>query len=98
MSDEWRKLSDIFFFTKQAVMHCECDEFESAKIVVFASQPQDVMQPQNVYLVESSENLYGVFRYRNYIPSKLRHKTQWWLQKFFSSGYLVIMKIKLYKI
>ena len=59
------------------LMHCEHDEFELAKIVVFAFQPQDVMQPQNVYLIESSENLYGVFRYRNYIPSKLRHETQW---------------------
>ncbi|KAK7849503.1 f-box protein [Quercus suber] len=47
---------------------------------------EDVGTPQKLYLMETSKNLYGVFRYEFYIPSKIRHETIYFLVYKFDFG------------
>uniref|UniRef100_A0A7N2M1T9 KIB1-4 beta-propeller domain-containing protein n=1 Tax=Quercus lobata TaxID=97700 RepID=A0A7N2M1T9_QUELO len=60
----------------------------SAEVQVIVSHPskEDVGTPQKLYLMETSKNLYGVFRYEFYIPSKMRHETIYFLVYKFDFG------------
>lgn len=77
------KFRDVARFEDQIFGLCDngmqlsfkLDAPQSAAVQVIASQPQDVGEPQKLYLVESSKNLFGVFRYGFHIPSKSRHVT-----------------------
>ena len=56
----------------------------SATVQVVSPHPEDVWEPQNLYLVESSGNLFGVFRYGYYYPLKRRYETVSFLVKKFN--------------
>ena len=81
------KFKDVARFEDQIYGLCDngmlvsfkLDAPQSAEVQVIASQPQDVGEPQKLYLVESSKNLFGVFRYGFHIPSKSRHVTIYFL-------------------
>uniref|UniRef100_A0A2N9J477 KIB1-4 beta-propeller domain-containing protein n=1 Tax=Fagus sylvatica TaxID=28930 RepID=A0A2N9J477_FAGSY len=65
------------FCDNGTLVRFELDPRLSAGVQFIASQPpeQDVGEPQKLYLVESLENLYGVFRYGYHVPSEKRHVT-----------------------
>ncbi|GMY19530.1 f-box protein skip23 [Fagus crenata] len=81
------KFKDVARFRGQLYGFCdngtlvrfELDPRLSAGVEFIASQPQDVGEPQKLYLVESLENLYGVFRYGYHVPSEKRHVTIYFL-------------------
>ncbi|XP_075638655.1 F-box protein At2g26160-like isoform X3 [Castanea sativa] len=70
------------------LVHFELDAPLSAEVQVIASPPskEDVGTPQKLYLMETLKNLYGVFRYEIYIPSKIRHETIYFLVYKFDFG------------
>ncbi|XP_030925348.1 putative F-box protein At5g60060 isoform X1 [Quercus lobata] len=83
------KFNDVACFNDQIYGLCdngklvrlELDAPLAAELQVIAPQPseEEVGMPQKLYLVETSENLYGIFRYGFHIPSKMRHKTIYFL-------------------
>nr|POE86219.1 f-box protein skip23 [Quercus suber] len=83
------KFNDVACFNDQIYGLCdngklvrlELDAPLAAELQVIAPQPseEEVGMPQKLYLVETSENLYGIFRYGFHIPSKMRHETIYFL-------------------
>lgn len=77
------KFKDVVHFKDQIfglcdngmLVHFVLDAPGSAEVQVIASKPHDVKKPQKLYLMESSENLFVVFRYTHRFPLKMRHKT-----------------------
>uniref|UniRef100_A0A2N9J6J8 KIB1-4 beta-propeller domain-containing protein n=1 Tax=Fagus sylvatica TaxID=28930 RepID=A0A2N9J6J8_FAGSY len=67
----------------------ELDDPQSARVVRHAYPPartQDVREPQKLYLVESQENLYGVFRYGEFLEGSSNKTTGFSVFKFNFSG------------
>ena len=72
------KFKDVVHFKDQILGLCDngmlvrfvLDAPGSAEVQVIASKPHDVKKPQKLYLMESSENLFVLFRYtpRSSIP------------------------------
>ena len=81
------KFKDVVHFKDQIFGLCDngmlvrlvLDALGSGELQVIAFKPQDVKKPQKLYLMESSENLFVVFRYTHCFPLKMRHKTVWFL-------------------
>ena len=81
------KFKDVVHFKDQILGLCDngmlvrfvLDAPGSAEVQVIASKPHDVKKPQKLYLMESSENLFVLFRYTHCFPLKMRHKTVWFL-------------------
>nr|POE86220.1 hypothetical protein CFP56_07030 [Quercus suber] len=81
------KFKDVARFEDQICGLCDngmlvsskLDAPQAAEVQVIASQPQDVGEPQKLYVVESLKNLFGVFCYGFHIPSKSRHVTIYFL-------------------
>ena len=83
------KFNDVACFNDQLYGLCDngklvCLELDAplaAEVLVIGPQPseEEVSVPQKLYLVETSENLYGIFRYGFHIPSEMRHETTYFL-------------------
>uniref|UniRef100_A0A7N2RB53 KIB1-4 beta-propeller domain-containing protein n=1 Tax=Quercus lobata TaxID=97700 RepID=A0A7N2RB53_QUELO len=77
------KFKDVACFNGQMYGLCEkgmlvrfeLDSPLSAEVHVISPHPEGVCEPQKLYLVESLDNLFGVFRYGFYISSERRHET-----------------------
>ena len=77
------KFKDVACFNDQIYGLCdngtlvriELDAPWSAEVQVVSPHPEDVWEPQKLYLVELSGNLFGVFRYGYYYPLKRRYET-----------------------
>ncbi|XP_050252534.1 F-box protein At2g26160-like [Quercus robur] len=77
------KFKDVACFNGQMYGLCEkgmlvrfeLDSPVSAEVQVISPHPEGVCEPQKLYLVESLDNLFGVFRYGFYISSERRHET-----------------------
>ena len=77
------KFKDVACFNGQMYGLCEKGmlvRFEldfplSAEVQAISPHPEGECEPQKLYLVESLENLFGVFRYGFYISSERRHET-----------------------
>ena len=77
------KFKDVACFNGQMYGLCEkgmlvrfeLDSSLSAEVQVISPHPEGVCEPQKLYLVESLDNLFGVFRHGFYISSERRHET-----------------------
>ncbi|XP_050245284.1 F-box protein At2g26160-like isoform X1 [Quercus robur] len=73
------KFKDVTCFNDQIYGLCDNGTLVrvelDAEVQVVSPQPEDVWEPQKLYLVELFGNLFGVFRHGYYYPLKRRYET-----------------------